>query len=161
MDAVTKALFDGRTFARGALIAYHGDGITDVLIRLGSGSFFTHVAVALGPGRGSGNDAVCAWQGSGVIENFAAFQQIPCEARMLPADLIEPIISAMLRQVGKQYDYIVLLAKPLLNIFHRKMGGGPPNSFHCSSLIAFAWPEHDFKKPLRAVSPQDCFNAVR
>ena len=56
--------------ARGTICCYHSNYPADILIRLGSGGFYSHVAVANGDGS-----AICAWQGgggmaSGVINNF-------------------------------------------------------------------------------------------
>lgn len=152
IDGKTKALFDPQGhFPRGTLLFYADNGIGDILIRLGSGSYWSHVAVALGDGR-----RVEAWQGVGVQIMGGDFLQTPnFAARKCP---IDPnfITAKILAQVGKPYDYLGLLANPLRNIFHSDMRGGPPDSFHCSSLIAYA--AGLTSKPYRAFTPQDAFN---
>lgn len=168
MDAESQALFDGSKFARGTIVFYHSNFPGDILIRLGSGSFFSHVAVAQGDGS-----AVCAWQGgagmpSGVIDVFQDYNPngFIIEARKFAGDS-EKLLSEMRAQLGKPYDYAGLLSNPIGNIFHLPIGGGVPDKFHCGSLVAYAWskvpfpvPDRIGKKPFRAITPQDLFNIV-
>jgi cell wall-associated NlpC family hydrolase len=166
VDNITKALFDGTKFKRGSVVFYHSNYPGDILIRLGSGSYFSHVAVAQGDGS-----AVCAWQGgagmpSGVINVFQDYNAtFDIEARTFPGDA-EALLKEMNAQLGKPYDYCGLLANPIWNIFRVKDAGGVPDAFHCSSLVAYAWselaplPARIAGKPFRAITPQDVYNVL-
>lgn len=161
MDALTKSLLiplgtnGAVAFKRGSVIAYHANGIADVLIRIGSGAYYTHVAVALGDGT-----AICSFPGVGVcIMNDGAMASVVCDARMYPEDA-EVLIERMVSERGKPYDFLGLMGDPLFNWFGYRLRGGSPNTFHCSSLIAYSSPHLTWDKPYRAVTPQDVFNAV-
>ena len=139
-------------FARGTILLYASSG--DWLIRLGSGSYWSHCAVALGDGT-----RIEAWQGSGVrVEGGDFLQTSDFAARACPI-AVEPLIAALEKQLGKPYDYLGWAANPLMNIFGFRMNGGPPDAFHCSSLIDFASAGAVApRKPYRAVTPQDVWN---
>lgn len=170
MDAKTKALWDGTSFPEGALLFYTGGDIIDVLIRMDAGvkAIFggfhpTHVAVSMG----KSGKAICAWAGgpravmlrNQIDRNSDLAGTL--QARMLPAPLDPMRFShVLMNQINKPYDYVGLLGDPLYNITRVRMDGGPPKTFHCSSLLAWglagmgiAW-----DKPARAVTPQDLWN---
>ena len=155
MDAKTKSLVNvlGH-YPRGTMLFYADNTPGDFLIRLGSGSYWSHCAVALGNGQ-----RIESWQGVGVRIMGGDFLQTPAfAARKCPVDP-EILIASMQKQLGKPYDYLGWFANPLQNIFGFRMAGGPPDSFHCSSLIDFASAGAvSPRKPYRAVTPQDVYN---
>lgn len=147
---------------RGTIVVYHADYAVDLAIRVLSGSYWSHVAVARGDGS-----AICAWAGSGgmrrgVIGDFADFAPWPALYRRLePKGVdVENLIATLTAQIGKPYDYLGLIADPIENVFHIKMGGGPPKAFHCSGLVSWALAQQGFHwmKPLRAITPDDIFH---
>lgn len=147
---------------KGTLCFYHANYLGDIIIRLGSGAYYSHVAVANGDGS-----AICAWQGgggmkSGVITNYADTSPM-CEHIPFPGD-VDKFLIALHMQLGKPYDYLGWFANPLHTILGFDVGGGVPNTFHCSSLVAYCWTAatgRDWGKPPRAVSPQDIYNMVQ
>lgn len=159
MDDKTRALRkpDG-SFLRGSVVFYHDNSPYDIAIRLGEDGYFSHVAVATGDGK-----AICAEFGRGVIGDTADFQQLQdVEARMFPGD-VEQLIGNLSAQMGKPYDFPVgLLAGLAWRWFGIRFGGGPPAAFDCSSLVAWGWAQQGraWSKPLRAVTPQDLWNAL-
>lgn len=165
MDAITKSLMtsDGH-FPRGAFVFYHADYPADVVIRLGSGAYFSHVAIANGDGS-----AICAWAGggglrSGVIPGYVDVGAPGgvVEARMvkwLKPFEIENLMKFLDQQIGKPYDYLGWLGSPLQRLGLR-MNGGVPDSYHCASLAAAAINDTcgilmGVHRSLRSYSPQD------
>lgn len=139
-------------YDRGTILFYADNTPGDIVIRLGSGSYWSHCAVALGQ-----RNRIESWQGVGVRTQGGDFLQTPKFAARKCPIYAETLIANMQGQLGKPYDYVGWFANPIWNIFHVKVSGGPTASFHCSSLIAWAGLVFPGKAP-RAVTPQDIFN---
>jgi hypothetical protein len=147
---------------KGTLCFYHSNYPADIIIRMGSGAYYSHVAVANGNGS-----AICAWAGgggmaSGVIDTYAD-SSLMCEHIPFPGD-VDKFLIVLHMQLGKPYDFVGWVSDPIRNIFGVNVGGGVPDRFHCASLVAYCWTAvtgKDWGKPFRAVTPQDVYNASR
>ena len=146
--------------ARGQIILYaDSSSLPGVIIARGSGSKWTHCAVALGNGTAIQCEAthggVCVLpEGSGdpstvipytgYVEKFIANMEA-CGAQ------------AQMRHAPDRYDYFGLFANPFWNMFGWDIGLRK-GSWNCATFLAQAMPPKalaQHKKPLAAWSPGD------
>ena len=139
-------------FTRGTIILYaDSSSLPGVIIAVGSGTKWTHCAVALGDGTAiqceatHGGYAVLP-EGSGDTTTTILYPKDP-----------ESFIAGMLALHGCHYDYPGLLANPLWNIFKWNIGLRK-NTWNCATFIAQALPMLTLsqrRKPLAAWCPGD------
>lgn len=149
-------------FPRGACIFYRGTDPGSNLIAAGSGSYWTHCAVACGDGT-----AIAAqWGGPVRFQGDVSFT-IPCQAFTYPGDT-ETLLASLKASLAANtpYDYAGLLGIPGWNLFRLCADPGlkTTKARFCSTLMAEAfkadaafklpWPN----KPLHVITPQDLYN---
>ena len=138
--------------ARGTIVLYaDSSSLPGVIIARGSGSKWTHCAVALGDGNAIQCEATHG--GYAILPEGSGD---PTTTIMYLGD-VEAFIGGLARMRGDRYDYIGLAANPLWNWLGIDIGLRK-GSWNCATFIAQALPlavRAQRKKPVAAWAPGD------
>lgn len=145
------------SYPRGTLIFVQSSGnfLSDILIRLASGSGVVHCGIADGTGKMlNARGTVCY---SNEVEGTEIAKPWPGTPEQL-----EKAFVFLTQQLGKPYDYLHLVANPIWNLTHWDIGCSAPKRWVCSTLLAAAMREVGLdvapQKPLATITPQDLLN---